>query len=188
MLSLKNIAADPPPVQKKRQVVDSGFLILLGFTVLGAGAVAVQFGFGRVWQIVIETALFILVLSPKVICGIFIAATMPLLLPRDRVSQWIGEKSGIRGLALASLAGAVIPGGPMMIFLMASGFAVAGADIGAVIAFISGWALLGLNRTLIWELSFLASDLVLWRYALSLPFPVLLGVTVRWFWPRRVVT
>ena len=68
-----------------------------------------------------------------------------------------------------------------MTFPIAAGLGVAGADLGAMIAFISGWSLLGLNRTLIWEFSFLPADLVWTRYLLSLPVPILLGLAVRTF-------
>ena len=185
MLSLKNTAADPPPTRRPRQVVDGGFLVLIGLTVLGAGAVVRTSGLGRALEILAETLAFISVLSPKIAAGIFIAATLPLLLPRDKVGRLIGRESGLRGLVVATACGVTLPGGPMMIFPLAAGLTVAGADLGATIAFISGWSLLGLNRTLIWEFSFLPADLVWSRYLLSLPMPVLLGLAARAVIQRR---
>ena len=169
----------PPPPAPARRIVDGGFLVLLGFTALGMAGVWLLKGPGRLGAILLQEAGFILALSPKLLGGVFIAATLPLLMPRDRVAGWLGRDSGWRGLALASAAGAVIPGGPAMIFLLASGFAAAGADLGALAAFVSGWSLLGLNRTLIWEFSFLPWDIVALRYALCLPFPVLIGLAAR---------
>ncbi len=153
--------------------------MLAAFTATAGALVALTRGAGRAVQIVAETAWFVAILSPKIAAGIFIAATLPLLMPRDRVAQWIGRASGWRGLALAAAAGAAIPGGPMMTFPLAAGFVAAGADMGAVVAFVSGWSLLGLNRTLIWEFSFLPADLVWTRYLLCLPFPLLLGYGAR---------
>lgn len=176
---MKNIAADPPPPQTRRRAIDGGFLVLAAFTLAAGGVVALTRGADRALQIVVDTAWFVTILSPKIAAGIFIAATLPLLMPRDRVAQWIGRESGLRGLALAALAGAAIPGGPMMTFPLAAGFVTAGADIGAVVAFVSGWSLLGLNRTLIWEFSFLPADLVWTRYLLCLPFPLLIGYGAR---------
>jgi hypothetical protein len=63
----------------------------------------------------------------------------------------------------------------------------AGADLGAGIALVSGWVLLGLNRTLIWEFSFLPADFVLLRVALSLPVPILLGWATRKLYQGRDV-
>jgi uncharacterized membrane protein YraQ (UPF0718 family) len=185
MPSLKNIAADPPPETKSRKVFDGSFLVLLALTLAGGVAVGIVSGWGRVVDILLETFGFLAVLAPKIGAGIFIAATLPILLPRDRVGRLIGRESGVRGLVVATACGAAIPGGPMMTFPLAAGLGVAGADLGAVIAFISGWSLLGLNRTLIWEFSFLPADLVWTRYLLSLPMPVLLGMAARSLMQRR---
>jgi hypothetical protein len=46
---------------------------------------------------------------------------------------------------------------------------------------VTAWALLSLNRTLIWELSFLPPHIVLVRVALSFAIPVALGWIVRRF-------
>ena len=186
MPSLKNIAADPPPVQKTRRVFDGSFMVLLVLTLAGGVAVGVVSGWARVGQILIETFEFIAMLAPKIGAGIFIAATLPILLPRERVGRLIGRESGVRGLVVAAACGAALPGGAMMTFPLAAGLGVAGADLGAMVAFISGWSLLGLNRTLIWEFSFLPSDLVWTRYLLSLPMPVLLGLAAHAVMQRRL--
>lgn len=90
--------------------------MLAAFTATAGTLVALTRGAERVVQIVAETAWFVAILSPKIAAGLFIAATLPLLMPRDKVAQWIGRESGLRGLALAAAAGAAIPGGPMMTF------------------------------------------------------------------------
>lgn len=181
MPSLKNTEADQPPIRKKRQIIDRSLLVLSAFTALAGIAVFLSSGAGRALEIVADTFTFLAVLSPKIAAGIFIAATLPLMLPKEHVGRLIGRESGLRGLLIAAFCGAAIPGGPMMTFPIAAGLGVAGADLGAMIAFISGWSLLGLNRTLIWEFSFLPADLVWTRYLLSLPVPILLGLAVRTF-------
>jgi uncharacterized membrane protein YraQ (UPF0718 family) len=183
---LKNITADPPPEPKRRKNIDGGFLFLLAVTLASGIAVLLLKGPARVVEICLETGAFIVALTPKIAAGTFIASALPLLMPRDKVAGWIGKDSGARGIALACLAGAVIPGGPMMIFPIAAGFIAAGADIGAIIAFVSSWNLLGLNRTLIWEFSFFAPDIVWLRWGLSLPMPFLLGLSARSFAYRFV--
>jgi len=186
MLSLKNTKADPPSELKPRKIIDGGFLVLFGFTLAAGLIVALTKGLDRVEEIIAETLWFLALLSPKIAAGIFIAATLPLILPKDKVGRWIGVESGLRGLVLATVAGAAIPGGPMMTFPLAAGFGIAGADLGAMLAFVTGWSLLGLNRTLIWEFSFLPHDLVWTRYLLSLPFPVLVGLGARVLRKRAV--
>lgn len=185
MLSLQNTKADSPPSLKPRKVIDAGFMVLAGFTLAGAVAVVIKTGPGRALEIVGETFGLLILLSPKIAAGIFIAATLPMLMPRDKVGRVIGRESGIKGLAVAVACGAALPGGPMMTFPIAAGLCVAGADLGAVVAFISGWSLLGLNRTLIWEFSFLPYDLVWTRYLISLPIPLILGLVVRMMMRQR---
>ena len=138
------------------------------------GAIAIAVGLG-----------FLAVLLPKIGLGLFVAASIPLLLPRERISAWIGRESGMRGLALASAAGALLPGGPSMVFPLAAALLAAGADLGAGLAFVTGWSLLSLNRTLIWELSFLDWHLVGLRVLLSLPAPLLVGLAARALIGRR---
>ena len=179
MPSLRNTEADPPPSRKPRKVIDGSFLVLAGFTLAGGLAVVLTSGIGRAVEILTETLGFLAILSPKIAAGIFIAATLPMMLPRDKVGRLIGRESGLRGLVVAAACGAALPGGPMMTFPIAASLGAAGADFGAVTAFISGWSLLGLNRTLIWEFSFLPYDLVWTRYLISLPMPILMGYAVR---------
>lgn len=118
-------------------------------------------------------------IAPKVLAGVLLAGLLTVLLPREQVARWMGARSGLKGLSLAALAGALLPGGPMMTFPLAVALGTAGADIGTATAFVSGWALLNVNRTLVWEMSFFDSDFVLLRYGLSLVLPVVLGWLAR---------
>lgn len=163
------------PAPGRRKAVDPSFLILATLAVLAALAVAWQSGPVRVLEIAATYLGFLFVLSPKVLCGFFVAAAVPILVPREVLARWIGRDSGLRGLGVASLAGALVPGGPMMIFPLAASFRLAGAGTPTIIAFVTAWSLYGLNRTVIWEMSFLNIDFVLLRVAICLPFPILLG-------------
>lgn len=169
----------------ERKFFDAGFVILLLITVVSGSAVAVIRGLSTFREIVLHTAGFIALLGPKILAGVFIAAALPLVLPRDRVALWIGQQSGWRGLALATVAGAVVPGGPAMTMPLAAGFLAAGADLGAVISFVSSWSLLSLNRTLIWEYTFLPAPLVTFRLAVSALLPILIGMAIRTGFGRR---
>lgn len=166
----------PPP---RRKVMDLGFGIIIAATLLAAVGVGYQRGWGRVWEITSHNLGFAALLLPKILSGVFVAAAVPMLIPRDRIVGLIGRDSGIRGLVLAMVAGAAIPGGPIMTYPLAAGFLVAGADLGAATAMVTGWSLFNLNRTLIWEFSFLHADFVGMRMLLALPFPILVGLAVR---------
>jgi uncharacterized membrane protein YraQ (UPF0718 family) len=170
---------------KRRRLVDGGFAVLFAITAAAGMAVAARDGIGRVAEIMLHTVGFVGMLFPKIAAGVFIAAALPLVLPRERIGGWIGADSGLRGLAFAAVAGGLIPGGPMMAIPLAGGLLSAGADLGASISFVTGWSLFSLNRTLIWELSFLPSHMVALRVALCLPFAVLCGLVARGLLGRR---
>ena len=163
-----------PPLGRQ-STFDTSFLILAGIATAAAIAVAVQSGPMRVVEIAARYLGFLLLLSPKILCGFFVAASVPVLIPRETLVRLVGQDSGLRGLWVASLAGALVPGGPMMIFPLAASFRLAGASTATIISFVTAWSLYGLNRTIIWEMSFLHIDFVLLRVLICLPLPLLAG-------------
>ncbi len=172
---MSDVPSPKPQPLGRQKTFDSSFLILLAIALCAALAVAYLKGPMRVIEITVNYLGFLAVLSPKILCGFFIAASVPILIPRETLVKWIGQDSGARGLWVATLAGGLVPGGPMMIFPLAASFKVAGASTATVISFVTAWSLLGVNRTVIWEMSFLHIDFVLVRVLLCLPFPVLAG-------------
>jgi uncharacterized membrane protein YraQ (UPF0718 family) len=80
---------------------------------------------------------------------------------------------------IATLAGIVCPGGPITIFPIAAAFVAVGADVGATIAFIVSWTLLGYGRALVWELPFFGPEFVIWRSLVALPLPIVAGLLAR---------
>lgn len=168
---------DPTP--PRRRLFDGAFLVVFGVAVASGAAVYWQKGADRFAAILLGDLGLALALLPKIAAGVLIASALPLLLPRERVLRLIGPDSGLRGLAIAAAAGAILPGGPSVTYPLTIGLMAAGADLGAGVAMVSGWVLLGLNRTIIWELSFLPPEFVALRVALSLPAPIVFGLTVR---------
>lgn len=164
-----------PPVFARQKAFDASFMVLLAIALVAAVAVAYLKGPARVLEIAANYLGFLVVLSPKILCGFFVAAALPILIPRDQLLRWVGQESGLRGLVVAATAGALIPGGPMMAFPLAAGLLAAGARLAVVVSFVTAWSLYGLNRTLIWEMSFLHIDFVFLRVLLCLPFPILAG-------------
>jgi uncharacterized membrane protein YraQ (UPF0718 family) len=116
---------------------------------------------------------------PKMMAGCLVSAFVTRLLPREVVARLVGTESGFLGLLIATLMGAVLPGGPITIYPLAGAFLVLGADAGTAIAFITAWNLLGYNRALIWEMPFFGVDFVLWRVLVAVPLPFLAGALAR---------
>jgi uncharacterized membrane protein YraQ (UPF0718 family) len=46
------------------------------------------------------------------LCAFLIAGLIQVLLTQEKVAYWLGEGSGWRGILLACISGALIPGGP----------------------------------------------------------------------------
>ncbi|MEM6422559.1 MAG: hypothetical protein AAF698_08215 [Pseudomonadota bacterium] len=168
-------ASEPPT--GRTSPFDSSFIILLVIATGAGVGVALTEGPGRVAEIAASYLGFLALLSPKILCGFFVAASVPILVPRETLTRWIGAGSGTRGLLIACAAGALVPGGPSMIFPLAAGFRAAGASLAVLITFVTAWSLYGINRTVIWEMSFLHIDFVLFRVLICLPLPLLAG----WF-------
>src|SRR6185295_6514768 len=79
--------------------------------------------------------LFLFVL-PRFAAGLLFAGFFLCLVPRDFVARWIGEKSGLVGILMGTLAGALTPGGPMMAWPVVVALLRAGADKGPLVAYI----------------------------------------------------
>jgi uncharacterized membrane protein YraQ (UPF0718 family) len=119
-------------------------------------------------------ALFLGVL-PNLLLGFALAGFLHVLLPTDVISAWMGRESGLRGLLFGTVAGMLTPGGPFTHFPIVASFISKGAAVGPVCAYISAWALLGLNRFIIWELPLLGPQIASVRFLVSLGIPPLIG-------------
>ena len=116
---------------------------------------------------------------PRVCVALTIAALIWFMLPRKALSNLLGKETGILALVIAAIAGAITPGGPSSAYALLAVLGAAGADRGALIAFIASWATLGLQRILVWDVPFLGSDFALLRIMVSLPFPIIAGLIAR---------
>ncbi len=116
---------------------------------------------------------------PRIAAAVLIFGFVRVLLPPERVSQWIGAGSGMRGLVLATFAGMITPGGPVAMFPMVSALGLAGADRGALVAYALSWSLLGVQRMMIWEIPLLGADFTLLRFSLAAILPVVAGTIAR---------
>lgn len=168
------------PIQRRPRKPFDWSTAFIAIVVIGAGIV-VYFRDGRARFTEILTGDFLLFVDilPKVLAACLIAAFVAVLMPREAVVRWVGAESGWVGLLIATLAGVICPGGPITIFPIASAFIAVGADIGATIAFITSWTLLGYARVLVWELPFFGVDFVIWRIAVALPLPIIAGALAR---------
>jgi uncharacterized membrane protein YraQ (UPF0718 family) len=127
----------------------------------------------------LQDAWLLVDLMPRVILALSIAALIWFLLPRDRVSGLVGSESGLRGLVIATVAGAITPGGPSSAYALLAVLAASGADRGPLVAYITSWALLGLQRVLVWDVPFMGTEFAALRILVCLPLPMVAGMIAR---------
>jgi len=111
-----------------------------------------------------------------ILAAFFLSNALLLILPKDLIAQWIGREAGFKGILIGTLVGSITPGGPFLTFPILVAFYRAGAAVGPLIAFLTSWSLLGLQRIFIWEIPFLGFNFVLVRVIISLGVPILLGL------------
>jgi uncharacterized membrane protein YraQ (UPF0718 family) len=112
---------------------------------------------------------------PLLIFALIVAGMIQVLLPKEFLSRWIGAESGMRGILLGTIAGGFAPGGPYVSLPIAAGLARAGAGLGTMVAFLTGWSLWAVSR-LPMEVGILGWRLTLVRVASTFFFPPIAGL------------
>jgi len=115
---------------------------------------------------------------PLLVVSFAIAGLVQVWVPRDLIGRYLGAQSGLRGIGIGCLIGAITPGGPYVSFPIVAAIYKAGAGIGTVVAFITAWSLWALAR-LPMEMALIGPTVTLKRLAATLIFPPLAGILAR---------
>ncbi len=158
------------------RVIDGQLLfVVLLLAALAAAALALG-GSETLWQGLGGGSRLLLRYGLLIALSFLAAGIAEALVPRQWVESALGAESGARGLALATVAGALTPAGPFISMPIAAGLLRTGAGVGPVAAFVTGWALLALHRLLAWEVPILGWRFALLRWLACLALPLLAGV------------
>ena len=128
---------------------------------------------GLAWEGLRDGAVDFLRLIPRLVLGVIGAGFLAEVLPQDLIVSWFGPQSGLTGLTIATVVGAIVPGGPVVGFAIGATALKSGAGAPQVIAFIVAWSLFALQRLMMWELPVMDGKAVWVRLAVSLPLPFL---------------
>ena len=128
---------------------------------------------GLLWEGLRDGVVDFLRLIPRLVFGVIAAGFLAEVMPQDVIVPWLGPDSGVVGLAIASLIGAVTPGGPVVGFAVGATALKSGAGTPQVIAFVTAWSLFAWQRLLMWEFPVMDPKVVWLRMAASLPLPFL---------------
>lgn len=108
------------------------------------------------------------------VAAFLIAGLTQTLVSRELIDRWLSSRSGWRGILLACLAGALIPGGPYVYYPIAGALLQAGAGLGVLVAFVMAKNLWSVTRLPL-EFALLGPRLTIIRYLLTLVVPPILG-------------
>jgi uncharacterized protein len=148
-------------------------LIVLALLALFVTALAFQRGVGR--QGLAESVKLFVQMGPVLLPAFVLAGMMTALVSPETINQWLGREAGWRGLLVGTAAGALTPGGPFIAFPLLAVLLKGGASVGAVTAYLSAWALLGLHRVVAFEIPILGWRFAAVRLVASVAAPVGIG-------------
>lgn len=117
---------------------------------------------------------------PLLAFAFIIAGMIQVLLSQEFLSRWVGAASGIRGILIGTVAGALAPGGPYVSLPIVAGLLRSGASVGTMVAFLTGWSLWAVGR-LPMEIGILGWKFTLIRIASTFFFPPIAGLIAQTF-------
>jgi uncharacterized membrane protein YraQ (UPF0718 family) len=119
---------------------------------------------------------------PRLIPALILAGLFQVLVPQEIVSRHFGREGGLRAILIATGAGMLTPGGPMVSVPFMVALANSGAALPALVAYMTSWSLFGVQRIIAWEAPLLGWHFVWVRVIPSLAFPVVAGWLVATFY------
>lgn len=180
VIIVRSPSTSPSNVTKdSKPSLDWMTIILAALAVGCAVGLYLRSGLAAVYASLGENLLLLLEILPIVALAVTVAGYAQILVPQQTMERWLGGQSGLRGLVVAEVAGALTPGGPFAAFPLVLALYRAGASLATCVTFLTAWSLIGLNRALVWEIPFLGWEFVAVRLAVSLPLPILSGMLVQ---------
>jgi uncharacterized membrane protein YraQ (UPF0718 family) len=161
--------------------LDLSAFVLIALAIVSAGAtywkdpslplLGAKSGLSMIW--------FIL---PRLVPALILAGMLQVLIPQEHVARYFGQESGMGAIAMASVAGVLTPGGPMVSVPLLVVLANSGMALGPLVAYMTSWSLFGIQRIIAWEAPLMGWRFVLVRIIPSLAFPIIAGWLVKlWY-------
>ena len=157
-----------------RASFDVSFVVLAGLALItaalaymkdpGLPAIGARNGLSLLWFII-----------PRLVPALILAGMLQVLIPQETVARFFGRQSGLTAICVASVAGMITPGGPMVSVPLLVVLANSGMALGPLVAYMTSWSLFGLQRIIAWEAPLMGWHFVGVRVASSVIFPVLAG-------------
>ena len=168
-------------MRRRSTVFDATFFLLTGGAAALVSIAWMQGGSELVSRGASGGGALLLRYGAVIVVSFLLAGFVEVLLPHDLVQKHLGEESGMRGIAIASVAGMLTPAGPFVSLPIAAVMLRVGAGPGPVVAFLTAWSLLAVHRFIAWEVPILGLSFAAARYAVCLVLPLVAGVLARIF-------
>ena len=127
--------------------------------------------------------ILLLQILPLLIFAFIIAGMIPVLVPTEIISKWIGAESGIRGILIGTVVGGFMPGGPFVSLPIAAGLLRVGASVGTMVALLAAWSLWAVSRLPL-DIAILGWQFTLIRLACTFFFPPIAGLIANALFPN----
>jgi uncharacterized membrane protein YraQ (UPF0718 family) len=161
----------------------TAFLIVIAITL--GGVAWLRGGSSLALEGILLGARTLFGVTPLLVAAFLVAGLTQVLISREIVERWLSTGAGWRGIMIASLAGALIPGGPYVYYPIAGSLLTSGAGLGTLVAFITAKNLWSVSR-LPYEFALLGPELTITRYLLTLIVPPLLGFLAELLFGRAI--
>lgn len=112
---------------------------------------------------------------PRIVLALLTAGFLSHLLPHEIIADWVGHESGLKGIAIATVLGTIMPGGPLIAFPIVVLLIKAGAGMPALVTFLTAWSVLGIQRIIGFELPMMGAKFVINRVAIGIFLPPISG-------------
>jgi len=158
----------------------------LGLVALAlAGLAFRQGGWGLVGEGLASGARLLWRVVPLLAAAFLVAGLIQVLVSPEVVQRWLGASAGWRGLLLACIGGALMPGGPYVYYPIAAVLLHNGAGLGIMVAFVTAKNLWSVSRLPL-EFALLGPHLTLVRFLATLIVPPLLGAIAEALFGQQV--
>ena len=108
---------------------------------------------------------------------------MDVWIPRESMMKYMGEKSGIKGVAIAMLIGSIAAGPMYAAFPFTAVLLKKGVKFSNIIIFMNAWCVTKIS-TLMFEFSSLGYKFTLARLIIDIPGVILMGYIVQALMPK----
>jgi uncharacterized membrane protein YraQ (UPF0718 family) len=119
---------------------------------------------------------------PRMIPALILTGMLQVVVPQESVAHYFGHGTGLTAILLATAAGMLTPGGPMVTVPLLVVLANSGMALGPLVAYMTSWSLFGIQRIIAWEAPFMGWRFVMIRVVPSLAFPVIAGLLVKLYY------